>query len=83
MIEAVFYRHFAVYSHEADSVKDAGLFLSRGEEYGELSSVGVFVDGVPTLTDQYVSGAGRPPTAQEAVWMREAYARIAKGATWA
>jgi hypothetical protein len=75
-VEAVFYRHFRVYRAEMDSVAEAISFLNSGEDYGSLSSVGVFVDGEPHLTDAYVNDdGGRTPTPEEADRMRADYAK--------
>lgn len=71
----MFYRHFVVYRHEAESIAEAVSFLNYGEDAGTLSSVGVFVDGEPHLTDAYVHDNGREPTAEEAEQMREDYTK--------
>lgn len=76
LIEAVFYRHFGVYAQECDSIEEAVAFLNSGEDYGELASVGVFVDGQPRITDQYVHDPGRPPTDDEAAAMRADYVKV-------
>jgi hypothetical protein len=60
---------------EVESVAEAISLLNYGEDCGSLSSVGVFVNGEPRLTDQYVGNdGGREPTAEEAAQMRKAYA---------
>jgi hypothetical protein len=64
MIQAVFYRYHAVYAVEADTVEEAKAILCGGEEDGSHSSVGVFVDGKPVLTDVWIEP--HPPTEKEA-----------------
>lgn len=73
-VEAVFYRHFVVYRYEMDSVEDAISFLNYGEDDGSLATVGVFVNGEPSLVDTYAPDEPRKPTTEEAEQMRKDYA---------
>lgn len=65
LIEAVYYRHHAVYAEPRDSIEEAVDFLRSGEDYGSLSSVGVYVDGEPRLIDCYLTAGGRAPLTNE------------------
>lgn len=72
-IEAVYFRYGGVEAYEADSVEDATSFLESGEDHGELSSVGVFVDGEPSLYAVLQDPA--PPTDVQAAEMLGVYRR--------
>jgi hypothetical protein len=76
LIEAVYYRHHCVYAEECDSIEEAVAFLYSGMDYGSLASVGVFVDGTPHVTEEFMEHPGRPPTAEEAENMLSSYANI-------
>lgn len=73
MIEAVYYRHGCVCAATCETVESAVAYLWSGADAGELSDVGVFVDGEPVLTDAFPRS--RPPTAAETDEMRSDYAK--------
>lgn len=58
---AIYFRHFRLICEEYNNLKEAVGFLVRGEEYGELSSVGI-ADGegnyCPVMDDGYDWGKG-------------------------
>lgn len=72
LIEAVYYRYGRACRNDFfDTVEEAAAYLCSGEDYGALSSVGVFVDGEPVLADVYVEP--HPPDEYEARVMAESY----------
>lgn len=75
LIEVVYMRHFAAYLHEAETVADALSFIEHGEDAGEMSSVGIYVNGQPHIWDGYVDK--EPPTPEQAKKMRAAYREAA------
>lgn len=74
LIEAVYYRYGVVYARDDfDTVEEAIACLVNGEDYGALSSVGVFVDGEPRFAGSFDPYA---PNAQEAEDMRADYQKV-------
>lgn len=73
LIEYVYYRHFAVYRQEVDSIEEALSAIQYGADDGQMASVGVFVNGEPRIWDGYVRQD--PPTPEQAEEMRAEYAK--------
>lgn len=74
LIEAVYYRYHSIYAEECGSIEEALAFLENGEDYGELSSVGVYVEGEPRLAKQFVEK--HPLTEEERKYMEEEYKNL-------
>lgn len=55
LIEVVFGREYVIYRSKHDSIEDALRFIKAGEDYGEISSVGIYLDGEPRIWDGYLS----------------------------
>jgi hypothetical protein len=77
LIEAVYYRYGVPSIEPCETIEDAVGYLDSGEEWGSLSSVGVFVAGEP----HSVKYKGAPPTYDEAEAMRAEYAKATAGRT--
>jgi hypothetical protein len=71
LVEYGYYRHFNKYLAEAESIEDALRSIEYGEDAGQMSSVGVFVDGEPRVWDGFVDKD--PPTTEQAEKMRRFY----------
>jgi hypothetical protein len=72
LIEAVYYRYHAPYAEECPTIEAALRYLESGEDYGELSSVGVFVEG-ECVRHRYHD---EPPTAEQAAEALEKYRKL-------
>jgi hypothetical protein len=72
VIEVVYMRYFQAYLHGVDSIEEALRFIDAGEDAGEMSSVGVFVNGQPHIYDGYIN-KDPGPNSQQAEGMRKAY----------
>lgn len=80
VFEAVYGRHHVLYRYDGvESVEDGRRFLEDGEEYGELASVGVFVDGEPALVRERPGDELHLPDARERAWALRLYARARRG----
>jgi hypothetical protein len=76
LIEAVYYRYHQVYIKEFDSIEEAQQMLEGGEDYGSLSSVGVFIDGEPHSTGPWDwVPAGTETERRPMGWLREEYVK--------
>ena len=78
MIEAVYWRNFHIFAVHCKDVNTAVELLKDGEEKGQLSSVGVFMDGIPVLLTDYPEDP-REPTPAEQRGMLDDYADVVAG----
>jgi hypothetical protein len=78
LVEVVYFRYHALYVEVADSIDAALAFIESGEDYGEMSSVGVYVNGEPVIENGYSSRES--PTPVQADRMRELYRDAARDA---
>lgn len=76
LIEAVYYRHFSIYSEKCDSIEEATSFLTGAADDGWCAPVGVYVNGKPRKVSYY----DRSPTLSEYDNMLENYRRLIKKA---
>lgn len=69
IVEAVFYKRSVIYATSFDTPDEARRMLNSGEDFEDLSPVGVFIDGEPRTW----RCADEPPTAKQAEEMRRDY----------
>lgn len=80
LVEAVYWRYGSLLRRKCNTKEEAVNGLCAGEEYGECSAVGVFVNGELVLTgtflwddDDYNCTSIQPPTVEEIDFASEYY----------
>jgi hypothetical protein len=70
-VEVVYMRHYSANVSEHDSIDDALSFIKYSEDDGQMSTVGIMVDGEPHIWDGYLTKDA--PTDEQAAEMRRYY----------
>jgi hypothetical protein len=70
-VEVVYFRHMQCAITNFETTEAALLFINTAEWNGDISSVGVYVDGEPKVWDGFCSQD--PPTPDQADEMRRYY----------